>query len=632
VSALAASAPSAGGAQIGQLITLAAVYWGGTALVLWLIYAHRTGRTQVLARAGAAASFIFRVPPWAALPVTLAVIGLTIAMLGGLWDIGYHIDHGRDAGPLGNPGHYALLGGIFTSFAGGLIAVGLADQRDATPAWVRVWRDHRAPLGAVLMLGCLSFGLSNLALDDLWHRVFGQDVTLWSPTHFIFLFGGILTVIGMLVLLKEGTVARGRRDADRGGDGTPSGWDVLFRKLQRASLLGGLLCGMELFLAEYDWGVPLYRQVWQPLLIAAFGAFCLVAARTWVGPGGSVLAWVVYAVLRGLGILVPVIMGVSASSMPLFLAEALCVELVAFAVFPRVWPLAYGAAAGVLCGTVGFASEYAWSQLVMPLPWTDALLPEGVICATLAGIGGGLLGAMFAAGMRGELPSPRVTRVATVVAFALLLGVTFNASTKHVPDLRASVSLTDVRPAPHRTALATVRLTPRDAADKANWLYVLAWQGNEGSRVVDRLKRIGEGVYRSTQPIPLHGSWKAGIRFNSGYERGAMVIRLPVDKGLPYAAQTLPANVSKAQMAHALRVSRGAELPAPAHFSRPFGDDNLIVLREAKPGVAHWLWTLGIGLTGLVWGGFMLFLTLGVGRMARRGVLRPRSAALVGAA
>ena len=57
----------------------------------------------------------------------------------------------------------------------------------------------------------MSFGLSALALDDVWHRIFGQDVTLWSPTHFVFLFGGMLTVTGMLVLLKEGSLARQAR-------------------------------------------------------------------------------------------------------------------------------------------------------------------------------------------------------------------------------------------------------------------------------------------------------------------------------------------------------------------------------------------------------------------------------------
>ena len=175
---------------------------------MWLAHAHRTGRTQVLARAGALAAWALRVPAWAALPVVIATVGLLAAMWGGLWDIGYHVDNGRDTGPLGNPGHWPLLLGIFTTFAAGVLAFGMADQEDATPAWVRITEGWRVPIGAVLLVVCMTFGLSALALDDVWHRIFGQDVTLWSPTHFVFLFGGMLTVTGMLVLLKEGSLAR----------------------------------------------------------------------------------------------------------------------------------------------------------------------------------------------------------------------------------------------------------------------------------------------------------------------------------------------------------------------------------------------------------------------------------------
>jgi hypothetical protein len=606
----------AGGAPVEQLVALGAVYFGGTGAVLGLVVAHRAGRTRVLERAGGLAARLFQVPAWAALPVVLAVVGLLAAMWGGLWDIGYHIDNGRDSGPLGNPGHWPLLLGIFTTFAAGIVCLGMADQEDATPAWVTIAPGWKAPLGGVLLTGCMAIGLSALALDDVWHRIFGQDVTLWSPTHFVFLCGGILTVTGMLVLLKEGSIARAGERARAGRD-VFSPLAVLWQRVQRVALLGGLLCGMELFLAEYDWGVPLYRQVWQPLLLAAFSGLIFTAARAWAGPGGALGAWAIYLIVRLTGIAVPVIAGVSASSMPLLLAGAVCVELLALAVDPRRRPLAFGAGAGLLCGTVGFAAEYGWSQLAMPLPWTTALLPEGLVSAAVAGTAAGVLGALFAASLGGRLPAPAVARAASATAFAVLIGVAVNAGIKEVPDVRAHMALTDVRQEPRREAVATVRIEPRDAADDANWLYVLAWAGG-GDRVVDRLERIGDGVYRSTQPIPLHGSWKAGLRLNNGRARGALPIRLPVDEGLPNARQRLPEVTTAAELARAMRASAGAELPAPASFTRPFGDDNLIVLRETKGDVARWLWSAAIGLTGLLWGAFVVGLTLGLGRMARR--------------
>ena len=611
------AASTAGGAQVDQLVALGVVYLGGTGAVVWLAHAHRTGRTKVLENAGNAAAFVLRVPGWAALPVVIATVGLLAAMWGGLWDIGYHVDNGRDTGPLGNPGHWPLLLGIFTTFAAGVIAFGMADQDDATPAWVRITSGWRVPIGAVLLVVCMTFGLSALALDDVWHRIFGQDVTLWSPTHFVFLFGGMLTVTGMLVLLKEGSLARTVQNARLRDVGKPSWPELAWRRLLRVALLGGLLCGLELYLAEYDWGVPLYRQVWQPLLLAAFAGLIFTAARAWAGPGSALGAWGVYALIRATGIVVPVLAGVSAPSMPLLLGSALCVELLALGLDPRRRALAFGAIAGLLCGTVGFAAEYGWSQIAMPLPWTDALLPEGLIYAAVAGVAGGLLGALFATAMRGDLPRPRVARIACLGAFALLIAVCIGAASREVPDARAQIELTDVKSGPDREALATVRLDPPDIADGANWFYILAWAGG-GDRVIDKLERVGPGVYRSTKPIPLGGRWKVGLRLNNGHVRGAVPMRLPVDRGLPNAEQTLPAFTTGEQLERAMRESSGAELPAPASFNRPFGDDNLIVLRETKGNVGGWLWALGIGLTALIWGLCIVGLVLGIGRMARR--------------
>ena len=37
------------------------------------------------------------------------------------------------------------------------------------------------------------FALIGFPLDDVWHRLFGQDVTLWGPTH-LMLIGGAVDV------------------------------------------------------------------------------------------------------------------------------------------------------------------------------------------------------------------------------------------------------------------------------------------------------------------------------------------------------------------------------------------------------------------------------------------------------
>ena len=49
-----------------------------------------------------------------------------------------------------------------------------------------------------------SFALIGFPLDDVSHRIFGQDVTLWGPTHLMMLTGAAVSLIGILMLMAEG--------------------------------------------------------------------------------------------------------------------------------------------------------------------------------------------------------------------------------------------------------------------------------------------------------------------------------------------------------------------------------------------------------------------------------------------
>ena len=49
-------------------------------------------------------------------------------------------------------------------------------------------------------------------LDDIWHRIFGQDVTLWGPTHLMMIGGANFSLFAVLMLEYEGaTVPAGKR-------------------------------------------------------------------------------------------------------------------------------------------------------------------------------------------------------------------------------------------------------------------------------------------------------------------------------------------------------------------------------------------------------------------------------------
>ena len=62
----------------------------------------------------------------------------------------------------------------------------------------------------MLICACGAFSLIGFPLDDVWHRLFGQDVTLWGPTHLMLIGGAAMTLIGLAVLLVEGMRATAR--------------------------------------------------------------------------------------------------------------------------------------------------------------------------------------------------------------------------------------------------------------------------------------------------------------------------------------------------------------------------------------------------------------------------------------
>src|SRR5688500_11450332 len=213
----ATGAEPAGGPAIAEVVGATAGATVTTLGLLGLRFAHRTGRTQLLAGLASFSQRVSGLPGWAALPVGLATGSLITAVFGMYWDISLHIDEGRDAGPLANPAHYFILFGLFGIFAAGFLAMILPRERTG-PTAIRVQEGWYAPLGGVLVLACGAFSLIGFPLDDVWHRLFGQDVTLWGPTHLMLIGGASMTLVGLTVLLIEGrraNAATGQPDREK---------------------------------------------------------------------------------------------------------------------------------------------------------------------------------------------------------------------------------------------------------------------------------------------------------------------------------------------------------------------------------------------------------------------------------
>jgi hypothetical protein len=540
--------PPAGGAALDQIIlaTTGAMLLTGALLVLGI--GHRTGRLGLLGRVAGFSERVSGMPGWVALPSAVATASLLVALLGFLWDVSIHIDEGRDEGPLANIAHYPILLGLFGIFTAGFLACVLPLERPSRSA-IRIVGDWYAPLGGVIVAACGTFALIGFPLDDVWHRIFGQDVTLWGPTHLMLIGGAAMTLIGLAILMVEG----GRAPASAAAPG-PAPF-VLW--LRRVALSGGLLIGLMVFPVEFDFGVPQFRVVFGPILVMLAAGVGLVATRMWLGRGAALGAVAFFLVVRGIvSLLVGPVFGQTTPHFSLFVGEALAVEAV-FLLLPRARPLTLGLWSGLAIGTFGLAAEWAWSNVWMPIPWEGDLLPEGAVLGLLSAVAGSLVGAWvgerLASDERPRLRATRYGAVAGALAIFAIVGYSLNKPAQE--DVSGEATLAQAGPG---QVVPTVRFSPAEAAEETEFLNVTAWQG--GGLVVEPLVPTGSpGEYSTEEPVPVGGTWKTLVRASRGNTLSAMPIYLPEDPAIP------------------------AELvPAASSFERDLVAEHLILQREQQ--------------------------------------------------
>ena len=582
--AAASPSPPAGGAAIGQVVGVSIAAAILTSVLLLVGMGHRNGRYPLLGKAADFAGRVGGLPGWAALPAGLAAGSLITAAFGLYWDVSLHIDNGRDPGPLANPSHYFILAGLFGIFSAGWLAIVLPEGKPS-PAAIKITRTWHAPIGGVLLMACSTFALIGFPLDDVSHRLFGQDVTLWGPTHMMMLGGAAMTLIAIHALLAEArlSISTGH-SPDVALQAPPKIPGISFsltgeqvNLIRLISATGGLLIGLSIFQGEFDYGVPQFRLLYEPLLLALAAATALVMARSLAGRGAALAAVGFYLVVRGgLALIVGGVFGETTPHFPLYIAEALLIEGAALAISPQRSPYRFAALGGALIGTAGTLAEYGWSQIAMPIAWPAHLIPSAILVGLIGGICGALLGTFLGSALRlrANLATDHRVWAATigaVLVFAATCG--YLLPTKQPAHAVAQVTLTDVTPAPHRTVQATIRFKPKNVADNPDWLRTIAWQGKDGPLVTDKLRRIAEGVYRTTAPIPVYGTWKTAIRLHKGSTMASIPVYMPEDKAIPVAG-----------------------IPAAHSFVRPFVADKKVLQRERKTNVPSWLW----GVAGLI--------------------------------
>src|SRR6059036_2480557 len=157
------------------------------------------GRSTASAAACVESLGLYRAALWVLLAANL-LVGWGVQ-----WDIQSHVQIGRDSFWI--PPH-------LMTYAGVTIAVLISFGVLASDTLRHLVAGHR-PAGATRIfrltgtpgfhLAAWGIALTVLAapIDDLWHRLFGLDVTLWSPPHLLALFGSAVSTLGCLLIAIE---------------------------------------------------------------------------------------------------------------------------------------------------------------------------------------------------------------------------------------------------------------------------------------------------------------------------------------------------------------------------------------------------------------------------------------------
>ncbi|HEX5769674.1 MAG TPA: hypothetical protein VFY11_01830, partial [Nocardioidaceae bacterium] len=572
--AASAEAPSAGGAPVDQIMVVGAFTAAVYAAILWVLVRERTGHATLAGRAADTVARLDGSPRWFGLPLAISVAGALSGAVGLYWDVSFHIAMGRDEGPLANPAHYFIFLGLIAIFAGGALALALAKDR-LPRRTLRLTRTWQVPIGPAIGTAVALFALLGFPLDDVWHRLFGQDVTEWGPTH-VLMIGGVLMLPYTMLL----TCAEARQVGDS--------W--LRRHFEWVAILI-LAAGPVAFLLEYAFGVPQFPLVNDPVILALATVVTFTLAM-YRGLRWVVSIWAAQAALQA------TLVGLNVWAFdaltpwpPVLLGGAVVAALLARRARPT---LAFGAMAGLAMTLGMLVVEYFWTQATRPMPWPVEMMPWAVLFAGVTGSCVGVVatwmhqqltavsGDTAAEAVRVATPARRTGPWALAAAVAVVAVFAVNVPPDHPEGGTAHVTVGEVRDG---RAHVTVEADP-ELVEDAYWFEALSWQG--GGSVRGELEPVGEGRWRTDVPMPVDGSWKTLIRLHTPlHALAAAPVYLPADPAIP------------------------AEGVAATTGPREIVEEKLILRREEKQGLPGWLWGTAYGVVGGLFAG--LFATVAVG-------------------
>lgn len=183
------------------------------------------------------------------------------------WDIRWHVTIGRDSFWIAP--HVMTYSSVAVTALAAFAALALETlraRRGAAPPFATRVVGLVGPPGLHLAVWGMALTIGAAPLDDLWHRLFGIDVTLWSLPHLLGIAGAQINTLGCLLLARH------------------------VPELSPAARRGALILGSTLLLGAFEIVVDQAVQTayvrggaflftWAVLGAGAFGGTLVLAAR-----------------------------------------------------------------------------------------------------------------------------------------------------------------------------------------------------------------------------------------------------------------------------------------------------------------------------------------------------------------
>lgn len=315
--------------------------------------------------------------------VALGLVAIFTALIGIYWDVTWHATIGRDSFWI--PPDLLVYAGVSLFLLAALSGFGLVWQGLGS---LRAALTHPTGLGfAMAALGPI-IQITAAPLDDLWHQLYGLDVTIWSPPHLMGIAGGMVGIYGLLVALAVDLPKQLSRPVWRGLTGSET----------LSLLLWGASLSLSMFaLAELDFHLDRRDALFYPLLAGPLATVSLLGAARYLGrPGATTVVALIYTLFRSLVLLIIWSMGMEDHFTPpvFVLAPALVIDLALWQTKGRTILLtALLSGPALLLGEWGYQAVFG-APVWEPLQVIASLAVVTLVIA-LGGLAGDRLGALL---------------------------------------------------------------------------------------------------------------------------------------------------------------------------------------------------------------------------------------------